>query len=402
VIFGNRFSRLSLFCLGFATAMISVSGCAADKGKTESSSASAPAPCQSPSYVFGWQFIEENCDFSPRGGTSTGAQTIKDSTPSEHWRNLQKDGLSTYERDREAILAMSGYFRVSFDFIETMGFSPDYQPSKPYRSWGTEWVVVVEDKPDFISLQHIMVMVFVDEDGQASEPIVMKHWRQDWQYEKSSEFVYAGNQTWENHPLDEQQNAGHWSQSVFQVDDSPRYESQGVWEHKGNRSQWVSDVTWRPLPRRESSVRSDYQVLEGVNKHIILPDGWVQEEENYKLVLSDSGEPSATSPYIAKEFGIARYERIKDHDFSPGETYWEKTANYWRDVRTVWHELAEQNKAIVISKKANGVSMFMPFFGRAQEIADGGQYDSDEEIKQIRSTLAPYLKMVTDPQEQTQ
>ena len=400
MIFGNRFSRLSLFCLGFATAVISVSGCAADKAKNESTS--APAPCQSPSYVFGWQFIEDNCDFSPRGGTSTGAQTTKDSTPSVHWRNLQKAGLSTYERDREAILALPGYFRVSFDFIETMGFSPDYQPSKPYRSWGTEWVAVVEDKPDFISLQHIMVMVFVDENGQASEPMVMKHWRQDWQYEKPSEFVYAGNQTWENHPLDEQQNAGHWSQSVFQVDDSPRYESQGVWEHKGNHSQWVSDVTWRPLPRRESSVRSDYQVLEGVNKHIILPDGWVQEEENYKLVLSDSGEPSASSPYITKEFGIARYERIKDHDFSPGETYWKKTANYWRDVRTVWHELAEQNNAIVISKKANGVSMFMPFFGRAQEIADGGQYNSDEEIKQIRSTLAPYLKMVTDPQEQTQ
>ena len=56
---------------------------------------------------------------------------------------------------------MQGEHKINFDFMETMGFFlKDYIPSKPYQSWGTEFVIAVEDEKDFISLQHIMVNVF--------------------------------------------------------------------------------------------------------------------------------------------------------------------------------------------------------------------------------------------------
>jgi hypothetical protein len=69
------------------------------------------------------------------------------------------------------------------------------------------------------------------------------------------------------------------------VDDSPRYAARGRWQHAAGVSTWISDETWRPLPRREFSVRKDYDVLVGTNRHTITPTGWVQEENNVKLAL---------------------------------------------------------------------------------------------------------------------
>ena len=35
--------------------------------------------------------------------------------------------------------------------------------------------------------------------------------------------------------------------------------------------------TWRPLPRREYTRRSDYNALDVVNRHTIVPGGWTHE-----------------------------------------------------------------------------------------------------------------------------
>jgi hypothetical protein len=347
--------------------------------------------CDKSQYTFSWSLNQE-CDLTPRGGTTAGADIKLDHSENKAWRAIQEKDISDFEKDRRAILAMAGAYRVSFDFLEVVGFTTGYSPSRPYQSWGTEYVYVAEDEPNFISLQHIMVMYFKQEDGSVSEPMVMKHWRQDWQFEKPTEFVFTGNNIWERRALASSEVKGMWSQSVFQVDDSPRYESRGKWEHYANFSSWKSGKTWRPLPRREGSVRKDYHVLEGFNRHTITPSGWVQEEENMKLVLDQSGEPHSETPYLAKEIGVARYERVSDHDFKPGDIYWEKTGPFWRDVREVWSQLIAKNSSMSISKKGDGQFMFMPFFQRAQEIADGASYDSQTEQKRIREMLSPFLK----------
>lgn len=348
------------------------------------------ASCEKPHFTFSWS-LNSACSPAPRGGTTSGADIKLDTSINKAWKAIQATDISLLERDRRAILAMAGAYRVSFDFIEVMGFTPDYSPDRPYQSWGTEYVYVAENTQDHISLQHIMVMYFKQDDGAVSEPMVMKHWRQDWHYEKPSEFVFTGNNRWERRALSNAEVKGKWSQSVFQVDDSPRYESRGKWQHYANFSTWESEKTWRPLPRRESAVRQDYQVLEGFNRHTITPAGWVQEEENMKLVLDKSGQPDVSTPYLAKEIGVARYERIAEHDFGPGDVYWQKTSDFWRDVRNVWSQLIAENKTMVIAKKADGQFMFMPFFQRAQDIADGEHYDSETEQKRIREMLSPFL-----------
>jgi hypothetical protein len=343
-------------------------------------------------FTFSWQFLEQ-CDMQPRGGTSKGNNIVVDSSVNNAWLAIQEAGISPFEKDRRAILAMAGAYRVSFDFIEIAGYVPDFVPSKPYQSWGTEYVYVAEDKKEFISLQHIMVMFMQQEDGSVSEPMVMKHWRQDWEYEKRSQFVYAGHRRWEKSNQKAKDVKGTWSQAVYQVDDSPRYESFGKWQHSANVSSWLSGKTWRPLPRREGSIRNDYHVLEGTNRHTILPSGWVQEQENLKLVLDEQGQAVKDMPYLSKELGIARYERIVEHDFSAGDEYWNKSKEYWSDVRSVWEDFIDSNNSLVIQKKVNKQYMFMPFFNKAQAIVDGEKYQSSPGKKIIRETLVPFIEV---------
>jgi hypothetical protein len=342
-------------------------------------------------FTFSWQF-EEGDALRPRGGTSRGAPLTLATEPSAAWRAVQEPGLSKVERDRRAILAMAGGYRTSFDFLETVGFTPGFTPSRPYQSWGTEYIYVVEDSGTFISLQHVMVMFVADREGNVQGPFVQKHWRQDWRYEDTDLHVFIGRNRWVRHERSAGEARGRWSQAVFQVDDSPRYEALGEWEHYGTYSAWTSDRTARPLPRRETSVRDDYHVLEGVNRHTLTPTGWVQEEENLKLVLDEQGQPSTETPYLARELGVARYEHIEDFDFSAGDRYWERSGPFWRDVRAAWAAVYAERETFEYLEVADGQEMFVPFFEYAARLDEGEPYDPAAAAEVIRATFARHLR----------
>jgi hypothetical protein len=129
------------------------------------------------------------------------------------------DGLEHLEPDRRAILAMAGTYRVSFHFEETFACTPGYAPTPAYDESAVELVRVVEDRGDFISLQHILV---VDHDSE--DPMVVKHWRQDWTYEDTELFLFRGRDVWERVQVPRDEAEGTWTQAVYQVGDSPRYE----------------------------------------------------------------------------------------------------------------------------------------------------------------------------------
>ncbi|MEO1419365.1 MAG: DUF6607 family protein [Pseudomonadota bacterium] len=324
-------------------------------------------------YVFGWMFADTS-NMEPRGGTTKGPSVLPISGTSAAWDALQEPGLSKKEKDRRAILAMAGGYRTSFDFLETAGFTEGYEPPKPYRSWGTEHVYVVEDSPEFVSLQHILVMFFEDEEGEVQGPAVVKHWRQDWQYEDAQINVYTGHDRWEQLQLSAGDVEGTWSQAVYQVDDSPRYQAIGKWTHDQNFSAWESGETWRPLPRREFSVRSDYHALIGTNRHTILPTGWLHEEDNLKAVLMHEGQiTDKPVAFLAREAGVNRYELITGHDFSGGDEYWEKSAAFWSDVRGAWDALLTENPKVT-KLEVEGMPMLMEMLVYSSEIET---YDSE-------------------------
>ncbi|HEY8509911.1 MAG TPA: DUF6607 family protein, partial [Steroidobacteraceae bacterium] len=230
---------------------------------------------QPPRYTFSWPLSEDAP--APRGGTTRGPKLELDRSESKEWRALREPGISDFERDRRAILAMAGEYRVTFDFLEVVPFKADGTRDRPYQSWGTERVYVDRDEGRFISLSHILEMRVLKDDGTLSEPIVTKHWRQDWRYEPTQIVEYNGHEQWVRRSINRKDARGQWSQAVYQVDESPRYASIGRWEHTPSFSTWISAETWRPLPRREWSVRKDYHVLIGTNRHTITPTGWVQE-----------------------------------------------------------------------------------------------------------------------------
>jgi hypothetical protein len=331
-------------------------------------------PAIAQQYIFAWPPGEAM--LKPRGGTTRGVPVTLDKESSDAWRKLREAGLSAQERDRRAILAMAGPYRVTFDFLEVVRFDPALKPDAPYQSWATEYVFVSEDRPDFIALQHILLMRIA---GKENEPLVQRHWRQEWRYEADRLLAYEGANTWARRPV-QAERRGAWTQTVLQVDDSPRYAARGRWEHSESNSTWISDETWRPLPRREFSVRKDYQVLVGTNRHTVTPLGWVQEENNLKVVVADRRS-------LAREYGVARYDRIRDFDFEPARRYLTATEPFWAEVRAAWRELEERAGRFTLRSQPDQGNLFIPFFEYASRLEDGKPFDREQARAFVRKTL---------------
>ncbi|HEY6644868.1 DUF6607 family protein [Povalibacter sp.] len=338
-----------------------------------------------PRYTFSWPL--DGTALQPRGGTTKGAPITLDLEPSPQWIQLQAPGLSPFEKDRRAILAMAGTYRVTFDFLEVVPFATLDKPNAPYQSWGTEKVYVDSDDGKSISLVHILEMRVVMQDGSISEPMVTKHWRQDWQYEPDFIVEHRGRDRWERHATTKGEIGGAWSQTVYQVDESPRYASIGRWEHSASFSSWLSCQTWRPLPRREWSVRDDYQVLIGTNRHTIGATGWVQEENNLKAVLTAERALDPAKPYVAREYGVARYERIRGADFSGADRYFNKTKAFWDEVRDTWATIFAKQGSATLRGPVDKLGLFQPLFARADEIEAGEGGDAGDNQKVIRDAL---------------
>lgn len=352
----------TLFCLAWLLCT------AAPAAATANTAEPAPTP---PRYTFSYPL--DGSTLKPRGGTTRGVPVSVDTTPSPAWQALQSPGLTPQERDRRAILAMAGSYRVSFDFLEIASYTAADDPQKlgPYQSWGTEKVYVDRDEPGFVSLVHILDMRFVDKDGKPTAPMVTKHWRQDWRYEPEAIVEYQGRDRWQRRAVPEAARRGAWSQTVYQVDESPRYASLGRWQHNASFSTWISGETWRPLPRREWSVRKDYDTLIGSNRHTVHPTGWTQEENNLKARLDAERRPDAAFPYLGREVGMARYERLKGADFSAADRYYAATRSFWHEVLAAWHGAFVKHGTLTLKGPVDKLGLFVPLFERAAEIEEG-------------------------------
>jgi len=380
-------SRAFLRCAWWSTVWLAA---VRPAGRVEATAAEAPPAVEAPRAVamgYGWPFLPPE-KTAPRGGSTQGSEVVLDTAPSPAWQALQEPGLSTLEKDRRAILALAGSYRVSFQFVETLGFADGYEPPRPYFSWGTEHVHVLRDEPHAISLQHTLVMFFAEEDGSVTGPMVTKHWRQDWTYEDRDLHVHRGNRTWERVQLAAEEVRGSWTQAVFQVDDSPRYEAFGRWEHAGGLSRWTSGDAWRPLPRREFSVRDDYNVLAGTHVLSITPTGWLHEQHNRKLRTVDGAPPAC----VACETGIDRYERIADPDVrSAAEDYFAQTGGYWAEVRAAWQDVFREKERIELRGQVDGAELYEEHFGFAAALEEGEQRDAEEARAHARSTIEKFL-----------
>lgn len=294
---------------------------------------------------------------------------------------VQADEKSAYERDRQAILAMAGEYRVRFDFREGASFVTGYEPLEPKRSGGFEVVRVLEDKPGRIVLQHTLVAEF---DGK---PHITKHWRQDWIYEPKEVLVYESAGRWVVKPVAADQRKGAWSQTVWQTDDSPRYGGVGRWAYDRGATRWVSELTLRPLARRDAVRDPPYRWYEGQNRHALTPDGWVHEQDNAKLAIKD-GQPVT---YVHED-ALNSYVKFAGFNAKAADDYWSKTGEYWAAVRLAWDQAIAAGRGVKVEEEPQFGSVTGPkLMGLADEIAEG-ELTTAEAIVQARAEIARATK----------
>lgn len=284
---------------------------------------------------------------------------------------------SAFERDRQAILAQAGQYRVHFDMRENVSFNPDYDPMEGKLSGGSEIVRVVYDHGDRISLQHILVM---EHEGEA---VVIKHWRQDWTYQPETVLTYAGPNQWILTPISADARQGAWSQTVWQTDDSPRYGGVGRWTYANGMTVWTSEPTWRPLARRDAVLNPIYDRYLGTNRHALTPNGWVHIQDNMKMSGRAGGEPVA----IVQEDVVNTYDRSTSYSPKAGDDYWAATTAYWAAVRDAWDAVIARENGIHVQEEAQtGVVTGPPLMALAQKIQDGA-LTTDAAIAEARATI---------------
>ncbi|MEM0929146.1 MAG: DUF6607 family protein [Pseudomonadota bacterium] len=286
--------------------------------------------------------------------------------------------ISDFERDRATILAMAGEFKVTFDFTETVSFVEGYELKEPKLSGAHEVVRVVEDRGDLIRLQHLLVV------GPDDSPFVVKHWRQDWEFEPERVLIFVGGNAWEWRDVPRSERKGAWSQTVYQVDDAPRYGAVGTWAYDDGLSEWTPQQEWRPLPRRDMTTRDDYHTVDAVNRHVVTPWGWVHEQDNSKLILS--GEPTA----LVREVGVNSYRQFDDFPVHAADSYWEATSEYWAGVRAEWTSIADANQRFAITIKGETQDLYMPLLTLAMEVKDG-EKTVDAALSEARDVIDTYV-----------
>ena len=344
-MFKQRFAAISfyrLLLLAGSLSLLSACGSVAVTEEQIDESTPVPGPAEKPAYV-----DAHNQQF-----------------------NKITDATTKPEKDRAAILAMQGEHKVGFHFEETVILENDYQRKAPKDSGAFETVIVLEDQPDHIVLQHLLI---------AQGGHVVKHWRQDWSYETEKRLEFVEDQTWELVSLPEEKQQGAWTQCVYEVSDAPRYCGTGKWNHKYGVSTWTSDRTWRPLPRREYSTRNDYNAINAENRHTVTPLGWTHEQDNTKTVR----EGRDTDKTLVREFGFNDYLRIDGYDFSPAYDYWTKTSEYWRKVRDIWSERIAEKGRVRLKTEVDGMPIIVATFQQAAGIKGGKDQPSQEEIEAI-------------------
>lgn len=257
------------------------------------------------------------------------------------------------KKDINAIKSMCGCYEVTFNFAETFNYSKDstYVPSKTKSDKALEWVQLVEEDKNKVSMQHLLQV------GNPAKPYIVKHWRQDWLYQNRDFYMYHADNVWKYVNLPKKEVKGQWTQKVYQVDDSPRYEGSATWVHVDGKSYWENKAD-APLPRREYTTRSDYNVTVRGNRHEITTNGWVHDQNNDKVIR----EAGKTDVLLAKEKGYNTYVKVADERCKAAQDWWVAHDKKWKNVRVKWADVYGRNKDLSLHEKVKNKVLYKYLF----------------------------------------
>ncbi|WP_199120957.1 DUF6607 family protein [Pedobacter sp. ASV28] len=281
-----------------------------------------------------------------------------------------------FDQDRNAIKSLAGFYKVTFNYAETFSPDDDYKFHDRHRSSAKEIAIIVEDSPKKIVIQHLLVM--------RGDSMIIKHWREDWTYEDPKILVFDKEDTWKNITLKPEETKGKWTQKVYQVDDSPRYQAIGSWVHVDGRSQWISNSD-SPLPRREHTERSDYNVLNRRNFVYLTPNGWMFEQDNKKIVRTPTGDK-----LLAQEKGLEEFVKVDPKSFGYAQEWWKTNQSFWKDARDIWDHVFASNTVIKLAPKVDNKLLYEKFFAaNAQSVKE--KWSSVKNKEEITKIINSYL-----------
>ncbi len=274
---------------------------------------------------------------------------------------------SKKQKDINAIKNMCGCYEVTFNFSETFEYSEDslYRPSNQKIASALEWAQLVEDDKNKISIQHLLQV------GPEEHPHIVKHWRQDWKYENTDFYMFNGDNTWNYVSKPKSEVKKQWTQKVFQVDDSPRYEGTASWVHVDGKSYWES-TTDAPLPRREYTQRSDYNVTVRGNRHETTDYGWLHDQDNSKVIRAEGKDDML----LAKEKGYNTYVKVDDSKCKAAANWWKEHNEKWGLVRNEWENVFARNTDLELHHKVDNKLMYKYLF-------DDENYHTSAQINSI-------------------
>ena len=245
-------------------------------------------------------------------------------------------------KETEAIKSLCGCYNVDFKYTETFAPETNYSFSKPYHVVGLEYVVPIEVSPKKIVLQHLLVV---------DDSMIIKHWREDWEYEAKSLWQFDHDATWKR--VAAKNNNGEWTQTVWEVDDAPRYQGGSKWISNNNKYYW-ENTTDAPLPRREYTKRKDYNVLNRTNRIILTDSGWLHEQDNIKIIRTTG----AKDVNLAEEKGYNNYIRTSETKCASAAAWWTKYKEFWTVIRESWGEVMNTKTEIHLVNEVNGEKLY--------------------------------------------
>lgn len=255
---------------------------------------------------------------------------------------ISPKGQTPFSPERE-IKKMAGCFEVTFDFKETLRRDAEYPIQSPdYTESGLEWVEVDRESTGRIDLQHILLTVM--------GPI--KHWRQEWTQApthiwefkgRTNFFDKDGSLMWQK--VETSGDPLGWGQRVLQVDDSPRYDCVSRWQPVGDTYVWECQAPG-PLPRREFSLRDDYDILQRQNRHYSNAEGWKHEQFNLK---TQSQGPIV----VAEEVGNNTYKRVPDVRCQELQGWWAQNKKVWHFIQEEWANVLNNSDVLKLKSEVN-------------------------------------------------
>lgn len=264
--------------------------------------------------------------------------------------------FSQNSQDKKIIDKLCGCFEVDFKYAETFSPDPDYKYHNREETGGVaELALPIEVSDKRVVIQHLLVV---------SPTMVVKHWREEWTYENPVIWRYKGDRVWVKEILPAGQVKGKWMQTVWEVADEPRYQGFSQFVNLDGKIIW-QNTTDAPLPRREYTVRNDYNILKRTNRLNISDNGYVHEQDNQKIIRSDNSDK-----LLVEEKGLNTYKRIDEKECAAAQQYWEKNKEFWGYVRSNWADYINTHDSISLKNKIDDKFLHQYLISLSNDYAD--------------------------------